>query len=160
MAPTGCLPSVLIWRFDQARRQPNYDFGMPTLRFPALAYGVVVLRRWQDRDIGQQLIAFSDPVFRHFSDWAPTTESEALRRLLDQDRAWYRGEQIDFAVAGSGDLDTVLGGASLNNVELHESRASLGYWLAPMHEVEEWPLAPSGSLPIGLFTPSDWHAWS
>lgn len=76
-------------------------------------------------------MAFVDPVFEAYSDWAPRSHGEARQRIVDQEQARLQGEQIDFAVADPNDLGLLLGGASLNGVDPQEGRASLGYWLTP-----------------------------
>ena len=104
---------------------------MPVLTFPSLADDVVVLQPWNEADVSQQLTAFIDPVFETHLDWAPGSESEARQRLGDQEQAHLRGELIDFALVDPIDTTLLLGGASLNGVNLKEGRASLGYWLTP-----------------------------
>jgi ribosomal-protein-alanine N-acetyltransferase len=102
-----------------------------TLTFPSLADDVVVLRPWGGGDVDQQLMTFADPVFTTYSDWAPRSQSEASQRIIDQEHARLRGEQVDFALADVDDAGVLLGGASLNAVNPQDRRASLGYWLAP-----------------------------
>ena len=107
--------------------------GMAELRFPSppLADEVVALRAWRETDVPAQLAAFRDPVFRRFSDWAPSTEAGARRRLDELEGSRRRGWQIEFALVEPGDESVVLGGASLNEVDLGLGRAAVGYWLAP-----------------------------
>ena len=104
---------------------------MAELPFPSppLADDVVMLRPWREADVPAQLGAFSDPCFQQFSDWAPHTEAEARRYLLAHERARQRGEQIELALVEPRDPGIVLGGGSLNNVELEQGRAGVGYWL-------------------------------
>jgi RimJ/RimL family protein N-acetyltransferase len=78
-----------------------------------------------------QLKAFSDPVFRRYSDWEPHTEADARRHSAETERARQRGEQVSFALVEPLDDGVVLGGASLNEVDLACGRAAVGYWLAP-----------------------------
>jgi hypothetical protein len=104
---------------------------MPELRVPSLADGVVVLRPWRETDVPAQLEAFSDPFFHRFSDWAPQTEAAARAHLDSQEHARRRGEQIELALVEPHDDNVVLGGGSLNNVDLQQGRAAIGYWLAP-----------------------------
>jgi RimJ/RimL family protein N-acetyltransferase len=101
------------------------------LRFPALAGEVVLLRQWHETDVPAQLRAFSDPLFERFSDWAPRTEPESLAYLAEHEQARRGGRQIEFALVDPDDHDAVLGGASLNNVDLEQGRAAVGYWLGP-----------------------------
>jgi RimJ/RimL family protein N-acetyltransferase len=98
---------------------------------PPLGDGVVVLRPWRAADIPKQLRAFADPVFERHSDWAPRTDAEARRRLVEQEEARRRGTDIEFAMVEPRDEDVVLGGCSLNHVHLGEGRAAVGYWLMP-----------------------------
>ena len=77
-----------------------------------------------------QVEAFSDPWFQRFSDWAPGTEAEARLRQLEDERARRRGEQVQFALVDPSEDGSVLGGASLHDVELSQGRAAIGYWLA------------------------------
>jgi RimJ/RimL family protein N-acetyltransferase len=104
---------------------------MPELRVPSLADDVVVLRPWRETDVPAQLEAFSDPFFRRFSDWAPQTEAAARAYLDSQEQARRRGEQIGLALVEPHDHDVVLGGGSLNDVDLEQGCAAIGYWLAP-----------------------------
>ena len=99
---------------------------MPGLPVPALADDVVRLRPWREADVAAQLAAFSDPFFLRFSDWAPRTESEALAYLAAHEQARRRGEQIELALVEPHDESVVLGGGSLNNVDLPEARAAIG----------------------------------
>lgn len=101
---------------------------MPELPVPALADDVVRLRPWREADIPAQLEAFRDPHFQRFSDWEPRTEAAALAYLAAHEQARRRGEQIELALV---DEDVLLGGVSLNNVDLRQGRAEVGYWLAP-----------------------------
>ena len=71
------------------------ELAFPT---PPLADDVVALRPWRESDVPAQLDAFKDPVFQHFSDWEPRTESEARRQLEDLERARRRGESVSFAL--------------------------------------------------------------
>ena len=101
------------------------------LRVPSLADQVVLLRPWREADVPAQLDAFSDPFFLRFSDWAPRTEADARAYLAAHEQARRRGEQIELALVEPHDEGVVLGGGSLNNVDLREGRAAIGYWLAP-----------------------------
>jgi ribosomal-protein-alanine N-acetyltransferase len=101
------------------------------LPFPSLVDDVVVLRSWAGTDVDQQLMAFADPTFTTYSDWEPRSGPEARQRMTNQEQARLRGEQIDFALADPREPALLLGGASLNAVDPHNSRASLGYWLTP-----------------------------
>jgi RimJ/RimL family protein N-acetyltransferase len=102
---------------------------MAELPVPSLADDVVLLRRWRDMDVPAQLEAFSDPLFARFSDWAPHTEADARACLAQHEQARRGGTQIEFALVEPHDDNVVLGGASLNNVNLDQGRAAIGYWL-------------------------------
>ena len=63
-----------------------------------------------------------------------------------------RGERVSFALIEPGNLDVLLGGASLNDMHQASRKAAIRYWLAPhargrgvaTHAVRvlaEWPLA-------------------
>jgi len=101
------------------------------LRFLAAALDdtVVRLRPWRESDIQSQLEACSDPWFQRFSDWAPGTAIEARRHQLEDAQARQRGERLQFALVEPSDDGSVLGGASLHDVELGPGRASVGFWL-------------------------------
>jgi [ribosomal protein S5]-alanine N-acetyltransferase len=101
------------------------------MQIPSLADEVVALRPWRESDIPAQLEAFSDPWFQRFSDWAPRDEDEALAYLAAHEQARERDEQIELALVEPHDDGALLGGGSLNNVDLAEGRAGIGYWLAP-----------------------------
>jgi RimJ/RimL family protein N-acetyltransferase len=103
---------------------------MAELWVPSLADEVVLLRRWRETDVPAQLDAFSDPLFQRFSDWAPHTEADARAYLAEHEQARHDGKQIEFALVEPRDDTVVLGGASLNNVNLEQGRAAIGYWLA------------------------------
>jgi RimJ/RimL family protein N-acetyltransferase len=106
---------------------------MAELRFPSPPLGddVVALRPWRETDVPALLDAFSDPWFARFSDWAPETETAAHAYLALSERARERGEQIEFALVEPRAHGAVLGGGSLNSVNLQQGRAAVGYWLAP-----------------------------
>jgi ribosomal-protein-alanine N-acetyltransferase len=91
----------------------------------------VLLRRWRETDVPALLEAFSDPFFQYFSDWAPQTAVDAYRYLDEYEQARKRGGGVAFALADPHQHDVLLGGGSLNNVDLEQGRAALGYWLAP-----------------------------
>jgi RimJ/RimL family protein N-acetyltransferase len=98
---------------------------------PPLGDDVVALRMWRLTDVPALLNAFTDSWFQHFSDWAPETETEAHRHLAMYEQARKRGEQIEFALVEPSAHGVVLGGGSLNNVNMEQGRAAVGYWLAP-----------------------------
>lgn len=104
--------------------------GLP-LPSPPLADDAVLLRPWRKTDVQAQLAAFRDPLFRRFSDWAPETEDGVRRNLVEDERARHRGEQLEWALVEPGDDHVVLGGASLNHVDLEMGRAAVGFWLVP-----------------------------
>ena len=60
---------------------------------------------------------------------APRLSARAY--LAGHEQARRAGEQIEFALVEPNDDNVVLGGASLNNVDLEQGRAAIGYWLAP-----------------------------
>src|SRR3954454_7093881 len=101
---------------------------MTELRVPSLSDEVVRLRPWRETDVPAQLQAFGDPWFQRFSDWAPRTEADARAYLAASEHARPRGEVVEFALAEPLDDDVVLGGGSLNNVNLEQGRAAIGYW--------------------------------
>jgi RimJ/RimL family protein N-acetyltransferase len=119
---TGSASSAWPYRVCMA------DLPLPT---PPLADDAIALRPWRETDIPVQLRIFSDPVFQASSDWAPRTEADARRALVEYEAARQRGEQAEFALVASHDDDMVLGGGSLNNITLTQGRAAIGYWLAP-----------------------------
>ena len=104
---------------------------MPELRVPSLSDHVVRLRAWRETDVFAQLAAFGDPFFQRFSDWEPRTDAEARAYLDAHEQARRRGEQIELALVEPDDENLLLGGASLNNVDLEQGRGAVGYWLAP-----------------------------
>ena len=102
---------------------------MTEIRVPSLADEVVGLRSWRESDVPAQLQAFDDACFRRFSDWAPRTDAEALAYLGEHEQARRRGEQVELALVEPHGDDAVLGGGSLNNIDLAQGRAATGYWL-------------------------------
>jgi RimJ/RimL family protein N-acetyltransferase len=108
------------------------ELVMRPIPIPSLSDGQVSLRPWRSEDVPAMLSAFADPVFDHFSDWAPQTDVDALAHLARQDDRRRRGEAIDLAITSLGEPGAALGGVSLNDIDLREhSRASIGYWLGP-----------------------------
>ena len=94
---------------------------------------MVSLRPWRETDVPAKLMAFGDPVVQRFS-WsrtAPYTEADAGAYFVEQEQARRRGEALHFAVVEPANDDVVLGGGSLYDVDLEQSRAAVGYWLAP-----------------------------
>ncbi len=80
-----------------------------------------------------KLMVFGDPVVQRFS-WsrtAPYTEAEAGAYFVEQEQARRRGEALHFAVVEPANDDVELGGGSLYDVDLEQSRAAVVYWLAP-----------------------------
>jgi RimJ/RimL family protein N-acetyltransferase len=112
-----------------------YGLGVAELSFPvpALRDAVVSLRPWRESDVPAKLMAFGDPVVQRFS-WsraAPYTEADAGAYFVEQQQARLRGQELNFALVEPANDDVVLGGGSLYDVDLEQSRAAVGYWLAP-----------------------------
>ena len=103
----------------------------PELPVQSLADDVVRLRPWHGSDVAAMLDAFADPWFQRFSDWAPRTWAEAHDYLQQSERDRRFGERSELAIVHHHDPDVVLGGASLNDVDLRRGTAAVGYWLAP-----------------------------
>ena len=57
--------------------------------------------------------------------------TDALRQLVESERARQRGERVSFALVEPRDPDVLLGGASLNDMHQASRRGAIGYWLAP-----------------------------
>ena len=86
---------------------------------------MVSLRPWREIDVPAKLMAFGDPVVQRFS-WsrtAPYTEADAGAYFVEQEQARRRGEALHFAVVEPANDDVVLGGGSLYDVDLEQSRA-------------------------------------
>ena len=112
-----------------------YGLGVAELSFPvpALRDAVVSLRPWRETDVPAKLMAFGDPAVQRFS-WsrtAPYTEADAGAYFVEQQQARLRGDALHFALVEPANDDVVLGGGSLYDVDLEQSRAAVGYWLAP-----------------------------
>jgi RimJ/RimL family protein N-acetyltransferase len=76
-------------------------------------------------------MAFADPLVQRYS-WtstAPYTEADASAYFAYAERARIEERELAFALVSPHDDTDVLGGASLNAVELHERRAAVGYWV-------------------------------
>ena len=83
--------------------------------------------------------------FERFSDWAPHTETEAHAYLAEHEQARRAGQHIEFAVVEPHDDNVVLGGASLNNVDLErDARPSATGWRRTPAGAASRPM-PSGS---------------
>jgi len=94
---------------------------------PPLADEVVTLRPWRVADVPAKVAAFHDPVFQHFSDWAPLTEAAAREHLAELEHGRRQGVQLDLAIVDAA----MLGGVSLYGLDRTQGRAAIGYWLAP-----------------------------
>src|SRR4029077_20823986 len=93
----------------------------------------VSLRPWRETDVPAKLMAFGDPAVQRFS-WsrtAPYTEADAGDYFVEQHHARLCGEALHFALVEPANDDVVLGGGSLYDVDLEQSRAAVGYWLGP-----------------------------
>jgi RimJ/RimL family protein N-acetyltransferase len=77
------------------------------------------------------LHAFHDAWFQKFSDWAPLTSEEARSYLAQRERARQQGHEIDLAVTEADASEVMLGGVSLNGVDLARGSAAIGCWLSP-----------------------------
>ncbi|RYV49617.1 GNAT family N-acetyltransferase [Pengzhenrongella frigida] len=100
---------------------------------PPLADTVVLLRPWRTEDVPGKLMAFGDPLVQQFA-WSRTTaytEADARDYFVEQETARRAGHALTVAVADPRDEATILGGASLYDVDRETERAGIGYWLAP-----------------------------
>lgn len=107
---------------------------MAALQFPdpPLADEVVALRPWRRSDLSQWFDGFSDPLCLRFS-WPlvePFTEAHVVENFEAQEETRLRGEVLNFALVDAADLDHVRGGSLVYDVDLEQSRAAVGYWLA------------------------------
>lgn len=106
---------------------------VPALPFPdpPLSDDTITLRPTHGSDVQRTFAGFSDPLWLRFC-WALTellTQDHVLR-LFDEQKQLH-GQEVDFVTASTADLDDVRGGASVYAVDRDESRAAVGYWLAP-----------------------------
>ncbi|WP_277209234.1 GNAT family N-acetyltransferase [Isoptericola croceus] len=90
---------------------------------------MIRLRSWREDDADAQLAAFNDPVFRQFSDWAPSDRQGIVNRIRAVHRQREQGTGINWAIVETAAVD-VLGEVSLNGIDHEHGRASMGYWLA------------------------------
>ncbi|WP_433043274.1 GNAT family N-acetyltransferase [Dactylosporangium sp. CS-033363] len=100
---------------------------------PDLTDGTVLLRPWQERDTPQRYAAFSDELCQRFS-WPhvePITEAQVHAALADNERDRLAGASLNLAVVDPADPARIWGAASLYDVDPAQSRASIGYWVAP-----------------------------
>ncbi|WP_433202841.1 GNAT family N-acetyltransferase [Dactylosporangium sp. CS-047395] len=100
---------------------------------PELTDGTVLLRPWQEQDTPQRYAAFSDELCQRFS-WAgiePITEAEVAAATVQNERDRLAGTSLNLAVADPADRARVWGAASVYDVDPGQSRASIGYWVAP-----------------------------
>lgn len=105
--------------------------GALALPAPLLADESILLRSWRVSDVPAMLGMFADPWFQRVSDWAPHTSEEAHAYLAHSERDRRRGERLEQAIVPVDDPDALLGGASLNDLNLRQGTAAIGYWLAP-----------------------------
>lgn len=99
---------------------------------PPLADDLVALRPWRSSDVPKKLMAFADPLVDRFV-WRrlePYTESDAADFLERTRTARRRGSELHLALVLADDTTDVLGGISLNDVDLDQRRAGIGYWVA------------------------------
>ena len=61
----------------------------------------------------------------------PYTDVEARQFFAEQLQARLRGEALNFALVDPNAHGSVLGGASLYGVDLHQQVAAVGFWLRP-----------------------------
>jgi RimJ/RimL family protein N-acetyltransferase len=94
------------------------------------------------------LLAFHDAWFQKFSDWAPLTSEQTRSYLARRERARQQGQEIDLAVADADASEVVLGGVSLNGVDLARGSAGIGYWLSPAAR-GHWMAARAVRLLVG-----------
>src|SRR5665647_1352386 len=107
---------------------------MAELEYPSapLADCVVLLRPWRAADVPGKLMAFGDPVIDQFA-WSRTTAytvADARSYFVEQERARRGGRALSVAVVDPDDEAVILGGASLDDVDLEQACAGIGYWLA------------------------------
>ena len=74
----------------------------------------------------------------------PHTEADARAYFVEQQQTRLRGEELNFAFVESANDDAVLEGCSLYYVDVEQSRAAVGYWLAPELEAVVSRPTPSG----------------
>jgi RimJ/RimL family protein N-acetyltransferase len=114
-----------------AKRGP---WSAPSLGFPDpnLSDRVVTLRPWARGDTRARYLAFLDPQCLRFSyplEGAPTeAEVAALFDTNEQDRLL--GKELNLAVVDAGEVNCVLGAASVYDVNPEHRSAAVGYWLA------------------------------
>jgi RimJ/RimL family protein N-acetyltransferase len=105
----------------------------PELRHPdpPLADDVVLLRPWHADDNPERLMAFADPVVLHFNwpESRPYTEDDARRYFAVQQQERIRGVTLSWAFVEPSDATDVLGGGSLNEIDLERRRCAIGYWV-------------------------------
>lgn len=109
--------------------------GMAALQYPTppLADTVVLLRPWRTADVPGKLMAFGDPLVQQFA-WPGTsayTAADARDYFIEQESARRAGHALTVAITDPQDETTILGGASLYDVDLETQGAGIGYWLAP-----------------------------
>ncbi|WP_405164173.1 GNAT family N-acetyltransferase [Nocardia sp. NBC_01499] len=108
---------------------------MPEVPIPdqSLADDVVALRLWRTTDIHQRLLGYADPEYQRFSltSTEPVTEARVRDHFEREHRERMCGERLSLAIVDATDLDQVLGGCSVYDIDLDQQRAGVGYWLAP-----------------------------
>jgi RimJ/RimL family protein N-acetyltransferase len=84
---------------------------------------------WRETDVPAYLMAYGDPVVQRFSWVAHRALHPGRRRayFVGLDQARLRGEELHFAFVEPANDDVVLGGGSLYDVDLEQSRAAVGY---------------------------------
>lgn len=98
---------------------------------PTLEDPIIRLRLWKGSDVPALLVAFRDPHFEKFNDWAPPNADKGRAYLAAAEGDRQAGARIELAIVSAERGSVVLGGVSLHHLDRVESCASVGYWLLP-----------------------------
>jgi RimJ/RimL family protein N-acetyltransferase len=99
---------------------------------PDLSDGVIALRRWGRDDVAQMTAGCQDPgVQRWTMVPADYTEAHAIAYLEHNEAERETGTALGFAIVDAGERSRVLGGIGVVRVDWINTRAEIGYWVAP-----------------------------
>jgi RimJ/RimL family protein N-acetyltransferase len=99
---------------------------------PPLTDGVLVLRPWQERDVGAIMSACRDDEIAWWLDQVPQPygRSDARAYVAMTRRGWKDGTHAAFAVTDA-EAGEVIGSIGLHWLDPEQGVAEVGYWVSP-----------------------------
>ena len=104
---------------------------LPSWPTEPVAYGPVVLRAFEDRDVPMAIQASTDPYIPLIGTLPPNASQQEAQDWVDRQRGRLaEGLGFSFAIA-EADTDRAVGGIGLWLVGLRQGRATVGYSIIP-----------------------------